>query len=203
MKFERGLYIQKIAVVALMMGLAAVLKMAGYMVQLDFGQLRFAFFAIPILLSGIITDWRFGAVCGLGADLIYGLFLSAFPFNIVYTISAIMWGIAGGFLGFLIRNSFIREKTLTGYVAFGLVVLVMSFLETNFNAIFDFLLYKKEVVILALMVKYLALLIKWPIIVIVTKMTVDAVSRLNMPLFRIYPKHETLNKTKEIICQTK
>ena len=84
-----------IACVSIMAALAVVLKSFGIMIG---DSMRISFFAVPLMIAGLIGGFGWGMVAALAADMIYGFFFNPFGFNPIYTISALLWGVVGGVL---------------------------------------------------------------------------------------------------------
>ena len=150
----------KMTTCAVLMGLGAVLKMFGIMITTN---MRISFFAIPLICAGMLHGFGFGIVTAVGADLVYSLF-SGYAFNPAFTISAIYWGILGGILHLVILK---KNKLPLVYLIIG--VLITSLLETHTNLIVTYILYGKGATLVELLTKYLILVIKWPLIVLIIK----------------------------------
>lgn len=159
-----------IACISIMAALAVVLKHFGIMIG---DSMRISFFAIPLLIAGLIGGVSWGVVAALAADVTYGLFLSSFGFNPIYTISALFWGIAGGFL-----KIYINRFDKLSWLFLSLIVLVTSLLETSNNALWDFVLYGKELTMVLFGYKLIIIGIKLPIIVLLVKIINDRVLKL-------------------------
>lgn len=139
---------------AVMMALAAVLKVFGIMLTTE---MRISFFALPLILTGLICGFEWGIVTAIGADLTYSLF-SGYAFNPAFTLSAVYWGILGG-----IFKHINKSNKLNLFVIF-LGVFICSILETHTNLLVTFLLYGRWTTVASLMTKYLVLIIKLPIL---------------------------------------
>ncbi len=143
-----------ICVSAVMMALAAVLKVFGIMLTTE---MRISFFALPLILTGLFCGMEWGIITSIGADLTYSLF-SGYAFNPAFTLSAVYWGVLGGIFQ-KINN---KNKLNIFVVFFG--VLITSLLETHTNILVTLLLYGTATSIASLLTKYLVLVIKLPII---------------------------------------
>ncbi len=159
--------IQMLAILSLLMSLAVVGKMYSFMLG---DYLRLSFFAVPLLLAGIIGGLPWGIVVAIGADLLYGFVFNSFGYNPIYTISSMFWGIAGGILA-----TFIKKQNHLGWVVLIITVLVTSFLETGNNAIMNLLLYGEETTLAVLGYRVIAIFIKLPIIAVCIKIIYDRV----------------------------
>lgn len=144
--------IKTIVLLALLMALGVVLKFFS----IGNGEFRISFWDIPLFLSGIIGGPIFGAITALGADLIYGLCFSSYPFSFIMMFTTVIWGVSGGVFHYLK----ITEKKL--WVLF-IVVLITSVVATIINSFYLILVYGFETMILKLPLRLLVLLIKWPI----------------------------------------
>ena len=60
-----------IACVSIMAALAVVLKSFGIMIG---DSMRISFFAVPLMIAGLIGGFGWGMVAALAADMIYGFF---------------------------------------------------------------------------------------------------------------------------------
>ena len=79
---------KKIAVIAIFMALGVVLKFFS----IGSGEFRISVWEIPMFLIGILVGPFYGGVCALGADLIYGLAFSPYPFSIIMMFTTVVWG---------------------------------------------------------------------------------------------------------------
>ncbi len=153
--YETKKAIRNIAISAVLMALAAILKVYGIMIT---EQMRISFYAIPLILVGLICGIDYGILACLGADLIYSMF-SGFPFNPAYTISILFWGYLGGCLKLLEEK---QNKLSVVLVTLG--VLITSLLETHINLLSNYVLYGSGVAFMSLIYKYIILIVKVPII---------------------------------------
>ena len=160
-KTSNSSLISKIAISSVLMALGAVLKFFGIMIT---SNMRLSFFAIPLILSGLLNGLGFGLLTSLGADLLYSL-ISGYAFNPAFTISALYWGILGAVFSRIAK----KKGNLSIFVIF-LGVLLTSLLETHTNIIVTYILYGSGTTMLVLLTKYLVLIIKLPIIVGVIKL---------------------------------
>jgi ECF transporter S component (folate family) len=159
-----------IACVSIMAALAVVLKSFGIMIG---DSMRISFFAVPLMIAGLIGGFGWGLVAALAADMIYGFFFNPFGFNPIYTISALLWGVVGGILKvYSKKHNKLPWLFLTG------VILISSLLETSNNALWDFVLYDKGTTLVLFGYKLIAIAIKLPIIVLLIKLLNDRVLKL-------------------------
>lgn len=144
--------IKKIAILSILMALGVVLKFFS----IGTGEFRISFWDIPLFMAGVIAGPVYGGIVALGADLIYGLCFSTYPFSFIMMFTTIIWGVAGGIFKYLKINKF----TL---IPLFLVVLGTSITSTVINSIYLILYYGFESMLLKLPLRLLVLVIKWPI----------------------------------------
>lgn len=149
---NRKVDLSLVITVSIMMAMAIVFKVVSY----EVATMRISLFAIPLLIAGLIGGFGLGALAGLGADLIYGIFISSFAFNPFFTLSSILWGVAGGFL-----RSNNKELSL---VKLTIMVILVSILETTINTM-GMYIYAYEGILAALPNRLLVMVVKWPIII--------------------------------------
>ena len=159
-----------IASISVLVALTVVLKTLSFMIG---DQMRISFYAIPLLIVGIMGGFVPGIIASIAADMIYGFFFNSYGFNPIYTVSAIFWGLAGGLL-----NQQVKRAGKLSWILTLIVVLITSLLETSNNAIWDFVLYDRGVTMMLLGYKLIVIVIKLPIIVLVTKIINDRVIRV-------------------------
>lgn len=150
-KLEK-LSVKKIAILAILMSLGIVLKFFS----IGDGEFRISFWDIPLFIAGIVSGPIYGAICALGADLIYGLCFSSFPFSFLMMLTTVVWGFSGG----LLYKVEIKKKTS---IILFIVVLITSLVATTINSIYLILIYGFETMIIKLPLRLLVLVIKWPI----------------------------------------
>ena len=160
------------AIASSMMALGAILKVFGIMLN---ANMRIAFFALPIMLSGLICGMEYGILTAIGADLIYSLF-SGYAFNPAFTLSAVYWGILGGIFRIL------KNKNKLNIVVIILGILIASLLETHTNLVVTYILYGTYTTIASLITKYIVLIIKLPILslllYVIDKRVIDKINIL-------------------------
>lgn len=160
------------AIASSMMALGAILKVFGIMLN---ANMRIAFFALPIMLSGLICGMEYGILTAIGADLIYSLF-SGYAFNPAFTLSAVYWGILGGVFRIL------KNKNKLNIVVIFLGILIASLLETHTNLVVTYILYGTYTTIASLITKYIVLIIKLPILslllYVIDKRVIDKINIL-------------------------
>ena len=144
--------IKKIAILSILMALGVVLKFFS----IGTGDFRISFWDIPLFMAGVIAGPIYGGIVALGADLIYGLCFSTYPFSFIMMFTTIIWGVAGGIFKYLKIN----KLTL---IPLFLVVLGTSITSTVINSIYLILYYGFESMLLKLPLRLLVLVIKWPI----------------------------------------
>ena len=144
--------IKKIAILSILMALGVVLKFFS----IGTGEFRISFWDIPLFMAGVIAGPIYGGIVALGADLIYGLCFSTYPFSFIMMFTTIIWGVAGGIF------KYIKINKLTLIPLF-IVVLGTSITSTLINSIYLILYYGFESMLLKLPLRLLVLVIKWPI----------------------------------------
>ena len=144
--------IKKIAILSILMALGVVLKFFS----IGTGEFRISFWDIPLFMAGVIAGPIYGGIVALGADLIYGLCFSPFPFSFIMMFTTIIWGVAGGIFKYLKIN----KLTL---IPLFIVVLGTSITSTVINSIYLILYYGFESMLVKLPLRLLVLVIKWPI----------------------------------------
>ena len=155
LKKESKHAIRNIAISSILMALAAILKISGIMIGTD---MRLAFYAVPLILAGLVCGVDYGILAALGADLVYSA-VSGYAFNVTYTIGAILWGLLGGILKYQ-QN---KKNKLNLFLVF-IGVLIASLLETHINLLSNLILYGKGTTFVLMLYKYLIIIIKLPII---------------------------------------
>ena len=85
--------IRNIAISAVLMALGVILKYYSITIP---PSLRISFFAVPLILAGLVGGIPYGLITAFGTDLIYGLFLNPYPYNVGFALSALYWGLLGG-----------------------------------------------------------------------------------------------------------
>ena len=162
--------LKMIASISVLVALTVVLKTLSFMIG---DQMRISFYAIPLLIVGIMGGFVPGIIASIAADMIYGFFFNPFGFNPIYTISALLWGVVGGILKvYSKKHNRLPWLFLTG------VILISSLLETSNNALWDFVLYDKGTTLVLFGYKLIAIAIKLPIIVLLIKLLNDRVLKL-------------------------
>ncbi len=166
----KKLNLKIIASISVLVALAVVLKIFGFMIGTN---MRISFYAVPLLIAGIIGGFGPGLIASLAADLIYGFFFNSYGYNPVFTVSALFWGVAGGLLSLEFKK---RGKI--SYLFTICVVLITSLMETTNNALWDFVIYGRGTTIILFGYKLAAIGIKLPIIVLITKVINDRVIKV-------------------------
>lgn len=158
--------VRNVAICSILMALGATLKYYGIMIT---PSLRISFFAIPLILGGIVGGIPLGLLTALGADLLYSM-VSGYAFNIGYTISALYWGVLGG----LFLMYFNKKQKLPIYIIL-IGVFIVLMLETHTNLLVTYFLYGTFTAFYDMLVKYLLLIIKLPLISFVIKLVFERV----------------------------
>ncbi len=159
--------IKNIAISAVLMALGVILKYYSITIP---PTLRISFFAVPLILSGLIGGIPLGLVTAFGADLIYGLFLNPYPYNVGFALSALYWGILGGVFHIVVK----RKNNLPLLVVI-LGIFITSLLETHTNVLMTLWLYGTHTALVDLLQKYLILILKFPLMVFVVKILYERV----------------------------
>ncbi len=163
----KKLNLKMIACLSIFVALAVVLKTFGFMLGTN---MRISFFAVPLLMAGLIGGVTPGLIAALAADLVYGFFFNSYGFNPVYTISALFWGFAGGIL-----KIYVKSFNKLSWIFLIFIVLITSIFETCNNAIWDIIIYGKGVSLVLMGYKFIVIVIKLPILVVVTKILYDRI----------------------------
>lgn len=142
--------IKKIAIAAIFMALGVALKFFS----IGDGSFRISFWDIPLFMAGMILGPLWGALTAMGADLIYGLAFSSFPFSFIMMFTTIVWGFTGGF--------FYYQKKLKFWLLL-IVVLITSIVATIINSIYLTLYQDFKTMLAGLPFRLLVLIVKWPI----------------------------------------
>lgn len=158
--------IRNIAICAVLMALGAVLKYYGIMIT---PELRISFFAVPLILSGLIGGIGLGLLTAFGADLIYSM-VSGYPYNFGFALSALYWGILGGIFYIIVKK---KNKLPLWIIIVG--VFVTSLFETHTNVLMSLVLYGTHTAFVDLLQKYLVLIIKFPLLVGIVKLIYERV----------------------------
>ena len=158
--------IRNITISAILMALGAVLKYYGIMLT---PTIRISFFAVPLILAGLTCGMPYGLLASFGADLIYSM-VSGYTYNFGFAISALYWGVLGG-----IFNIIVRRKNKLPILVIIIGIFITSILETHTNVLMSLVLYGTHTALVDLLQKYLVLVIKFPLLVIITKLIYERV----------------------------
>ena len=150
-KMEK-LTVKKIAILAILMSLGIVFKFFS----IGNGEFRISIWDIPLFIAGMISGPIYGAIAALGADLIYGLCFSSFPFSFLMMLTTVIWGFSGG----LLYNIKIKKNTC---IMLFIIVLITSILATMINSIYLTMMFGFESMLVKLPMRILVLIVKWPI----------------------------------------
>lgn len=192
--------------VSILLALSVTLKLYSF----GSDKMRFSLFAIPLLIAGTIAGPLTGGLTGLLADVIYGFFFSQYPFNPFYTVSMILWGVAGGLL---------RKKGLkVGITRLTVIIIFTSLLETTINTLgmiffvdplelyniivnsatgyatyYSIISSTAGPVFAGLPVRLLIMVVKWPILIVLMK---NLDERFVVPFFaeRLSGESRQINK---------
>lgn len=140
---------KKLVMLAILMALGVVFKFFS----IGNGEFRISFWDIPLFIAGIIAGPFYGILCALGADLIYGLCFSPYPFSFIMMFTTLVWGAMGGFF----------YKKDIKLIVLLVVVLITSISATVINSIYLTLYYGWESMLVKLPLRLIVLIVKWPI----------------------------------------
>lgn len=140
---------KKLVMLAIFMALGVVFKFFS----IGNGEFRISFWDIPLFMAGIITGPFYGTLCALGADLIYGLCFSPYPFSFIMMFTTLVWGAMGGLF----------YKKDMKIIALFIVVFITSISATAINSIYLTLYYGWESMLVKLPLRLIVLIVKWPI----------------------------------------
>jgi ECF transporter S component (folate family) len=141
--------ILKIIMLAMFMALSSVLKLVSF----NTGFFRFSLFDLPLILAGIIGGPLVGGLIGFGADLIYSLLFSSYPYSFLMALSSVCWGIAGG----VIKHT---KKKLWMFAG---VTLITSMMTTGINSIYLAMYQGFQGMMVGLPLRIVTMILKSPI----------------------------------------
>lgn len=144
--------IKKIAILSILMALAIVLK--SFAIGSD--SFRISFWDIPLFMAGVIAGPIYGGITALGADLIYGLCFSKYPFSFIMMFTTIVWGVSGGLFKYIKISKFT-------IVPLYILVLVTSICATAINSIYLITYQGMNTMLAGLPFRLLVMIVKWPI----------------------------------------
>lgn len=127
---------KKLTLLAIFMALGIILKS---FLSLGNDSFRVSIWNIPLFLAGIVAGPFYGGICAFGADLIYGLCFTKFPFSFLMSLSCTIWGIAGGFL--------FNKKVKLHVIA--IIVFVVCIIETSINSLYLYIYFDSIEYVLA------------------------------------------------------
>ncbi len=140
-----------LAILSVLLALGVVFK--SYFAIGD-GEFRISFFDIPLFLAGMIAGPFYGGIVALGADLIYSLGFSSYPFSFIMMLTTVVWGISGGFF---------YKKSYKKIWPLFLVVLITSLVATSINSLYLAIHFGVASMFAKLPIRLIALFCKWPI----------------------------------------
>jgi len=152
-KKNRSLDIQTMVLLSVLVAFAIALKVYSFTTV----SMRISFFAVPVLVAGMIAGPALGGLAGFLADLVYGLVFSSFAYNPFFAISMTLWGVVGGILPR-------RQNGKLNLTALFIFILAMSLVETSVNTLGMYLFYGPSVAFADLPVRIVTLFVKWPLI---------------------------------------
>lgn len=166
--FSKKELIYRITFSAIFIALGAVLKT----VSINTGELRIGFFEIPVFLAGMLLGPFFGALVGIGADFIYSI-SSGYSYSVIMMCSALMWGFLGGLL----------HNKKVGFVKTLLMCLIASVVATTINSV-QLYIYYGIGMFANLPTRIITMIIKWPIISVVTWVLNERVVKIILKKFQ-------------------
>lgn len=153
----RNKKIRKIALAALFASMAIVLKT---FLSIQLGEsMRISLFPIPLLIAGFLLGPWWGLLVGFVTDTVYFMISPMASFWSVYTISTMIWGLAGG----LIRLVPSKKELVKYIIIIGVTTISETLVNTLANEIYGFsnaLIYWR----------LLAMVIRFPFLVIATQL---------------------------------
>ncbi len=141
--------VKLLVMLAALLALGVVLKF----VSIGNGQFRISLWDIPLFLAGVLAGPVYGGIVAMGADLIYGLCFSSYPFSFIMMFTTIVWGVMGG----IFYHRGIKIWSLL------VVVLITSLIATFINSIYLTLYYGFNYMLGMLPIRLGVLFVKWPI----------------------------------------
>ena len=144
--------IKKIAILSILMALAIVFKFFS----IGSDSFRISIWDIPLFMAGVLAGPIYGGIVALGADLIYGLCFSQYPFSFIMMFTTIVWGVSGGLFKYI-------KITKFTIVPLYLLVLATSVVATSINSIYLIMYQGMNAMVAGLPFRLLVMIIKWPI----------------------------------------
>ena len=144
--------IKKLAILSLLMALGVVFKFFS----IGSDSFRISIWDIPLFMAGVLAGPIYGGIVALGADLIYGLCFSSYPFSFIMMFTTIVWGVSGGLF------KYIKISKLT-IVPLYLLVLATSMTATAINSIYLITYQGLNTMLAGLPFRLLVMIVKWPI----------------------------------------
>ena len=165
---SKKVLIYRITFSAVFIALGAVLKT----VSINTGEMRLGFYEIPVFLSGMLLGPFYGALVGIGSDFVYSI-SSGYSYSVIMMCSAMMWG----FLGGLLHNR--KNK----FIVTLLMCLLAGVVATSINSV-QLYIYYGIGMFANLPNRILTMLVKWPLISVVTWLLTERVIKIVIKKFK-------------------
>jgi ECF transporter S component (folate family) len=146
----------------LLAAMSFVLKLYLSFTTLD---LRISFYDIPLMLGSLLLGPFIGAAIGFASDFAY-ITMAGFPFSFLMALSAVMWG----FLPVLI----LRRNNVFFLSA---AIIITSLVAFSLNTV-QLYIWTGSGVFALLPLRFLIVVLKWPIQITVLKILKDRLSPL-------------------------
>ena len=144
--------IKKLAILSLLMALGVVFKF--FSIGTD--SFRISIWDIPLFMAGVLAGPIYGGIVAMGADLIYGLCFSQYPFSFIMMFTTIVWGVSGG----LFKYIKISKYTI---IPLYFLILATSIFATAINSVYLVTYQGINTMLAGLPFRLLVMFIKWPI----------------------------------------
>jgi len=162
----RNKQIRKIVLAGVLTSMTVLLK-TYFSLQLGV-DMRVSIFPIPLLIAGYFLGPIYGLACGFAADTAYFMLSPMASFWSIFTISTMIWGLAGG----LLKIAPYRSSIFT----FIIIITFTSILETSINTIGLHIL--KLDIYRQLVTRVITMFVRVPVLVYLTKSLVSTVTKL-------------------------
>lgn len=129
---KNNLQIQRLALAASLTAISVVID-AFFKVMLNLQNFGLPFYAIPIVIGGIILGPLYGGIMGLVGDAI-GIFMTGGTYLPFFVVAPILWGVLPGL--------FLHKKFSITKLAF--IVLITYFLASATNTIAMLIYWPRE-----------------------------------------------------------
>lgn len=144
--------IKKLAILSLLMALGVVFKFFS----IGSDSFRISIWDIPLFMAGVLAGPIYGGIVALGADLIYGLCFSQYPFSFIMMFTTIVWGVSGGLFKYIKISKFT-------IIPLYLLILATSIFATAINSLYLVIYQGMNTMFAGLPFRLLVMFVKWPI----------------------------------------